>query len=142
MVSAYTTQMDGNTYYVVTMLIFVADKTLNVQNLSLAMVQVTNWHTLGIRLGVPTYQLKNIEQSYPMNNERCKNEMLSVWLQMSPAACWRDVARALHEIDHHVLAKIIHRDYEQGCYLSATGVVLDKQWLKVTCHHTLSCVAM
>ena len=121
MVSAYgTTQMNGETYYIVTMLInnnFVADKTLNVQSLSLALVQVTDWHTLGIRLGVPQHQLKNIEQSYPLNNERCKNEMLSVWLQMSPASCWRDVARALHEIEHHVLAKIVHRDYEQGLLL-------------------------
>ena len=60
---------------------FVADKTLNVHNLSLVLVQVTNWHTLGIRLGVPPYQLKHIEQSYSMNSERCKNQMLSVWLQ-------------------------------------------------------------
>lgn len=96
---------------------FVADKTLIVRNLSLALTQVTNWHTLGIRLGVPPYQLKHIEQNYSMNSERCKNEMLSVWLQTSPAACWRDVVRALHEMEHHVLAKIIHRDYDQGLLL-------------------------
>jgi len=71
-----------------------------VKSLSSALVEVIDWHTLGIRLGVPVNVLKNIEQSYPMNNERRKNEMLSAWLQISPFARWRDVAKALHEMEY------------------------------------------
>ena len=89
---------------------------LNVQNLSLALVDVTNWHTLGIRLGVPVNKLKIIEQSYPMNSERCKHEMLFTWLQMTPFAGWRDVAKALHEMECHHAANTVHRVHESGWY--------------------------
>ena len=98
--------------YQISQLIYVvAGKTLNVQNLSRALVQVTNWHMLGIRLGVPPYKLKTIERNYPKDTERCKNEMLTMWLQMSPTARWRDVVRALHEMDYHVPAKKVYREY-------------------------------
>lgn len=90
---------------------------LNVKTLSSALVEVIDWHTLGIRLGVPMNMLKNIEQSYPMNNERRKNEMLSAWLQMSPFASWRDVAKALHEMEYHHAANTVHRKHESGWYL-------------------------
>ena len=90
---------------------------LNVKSLSSALVEVIDWHTLGIRLGVPVKMLKNIEQSYPMNNERRKNEMLSAWLQMSPFASWRDVAKALHEMEYHHAANTVHRKHESGWYL-------------------------
>ena len=81
------------------------------QDLSRALVRVTDWHMLGIRLGVPPYKLKTIEQNFPRDTERYKNEMLMMWLQISPTARWRDIVRALHEMDHHVLAKKVHREY-------------------------------
>lgn len=90
---------------------FVTGKTLNVQNLSRVLVQVTNWHLLGIRLGVPSHKLKTIEQNYPIDTERCKNEMLTMWLQMFPNARWRDIVRALHEMDYHAPAKKVYREY-------------------------------
>ena len=84
---------------------------INVQNLSRALVHVTNWHTLGIKLGVLPYKLKTIEQSHLMDTERCKNEMLTKLLQILPTARWRDVVRALHEMDHHVPAKKVYREH-------------------------------
>lgn len=90
---------------------FVTGKTLNVQNLSRVLVQVTDWHTLGITLGVLPHKLKTIEKNHPLDTERCKNEMLTMWLQMLPTPRWRNIVKALHDMDYHALAKKVHREY-------------------------------
>ena len=90
---------------------FVTGKTLNVHNLSQVLEEVTNWHTLGIKLDVPSHKLRTIEQNYPRDTERCKNEMLTMWLQMFPTAHWKDVVRALHKMGYHVLEKKVNREY-------------------------------
>lgn len=92
-----------------------AKNELNIRNLSYELtVVVTRWHQLGIRLGIPSYELKKIDKDYPNNTERQMTETLSLWLRYSPSASWKDVVKVLHEMEETVLAERIHNKHIGG----------------------------
>ena len=86
------------------------------QQLSIELKKVEpNWFVFGIRLGVPTYQLKKIEKEYQKESKRCMIEMLDYWLNNNTSSSthtiWNDVVLALEEIDNKALATQIRRDH-------------------------------
>ena len=67
-----------------------------------------DWHTLGIKLGLPVYTLKEIESNYSMHGlDRKRHEMISTWLECDTEASWDKLAHTLKEMGMHVTAKKI-----------------------------------
>ena len=60
--------------------------------------EVTDWHTLGIYLGVKSSILKRIEKNYSGDTERCKTEVIHFWLQNDSEPTWNRLARAVEDM--------------------------------------------
>ena len=86
---------------------------LKVGDLSSELKTVTDWHKLGIHLGLQTYELIQIERDHH-GNERQKREMLDLWLRRKPDAGWRDVVSALEEMEENRVAESICQNYVRG----------------------------
>ena len=74
---------------------------------------VTDWHQLGICLGLQTHELMQIERDH-QGNERRKQEMLDLWLRRKPDAGWRDVVSALKLMEENRVAESIRQNYIRG----------------------------
>jgi len=85
------------------------------KNVTRVLVPVTDWHNLGLQLGVPDYVLKQIQDNYPRNDSRCKSEMLSCWFNNAEEQSWDVIADALETIDYRKLANKI-RGSSDGMY--------------------------
>lgn len=97
---------------------------LKVQQLVEQLQEVDDWHTLGVALGVPVPQLKEIERSNPKEGvRRWKVEMFQYWLNLNPTASWKDVTRALEVLGHLSLAARLKSDYvlQRGQQLESPG---------------------
>lgn len=81
------------------------------QELSNELNLVDDWHSLGVNLGLRGYELHKIEQNYPRNNNRCKNELLDLWLRKTTKPTWEAIAKALCLMDEHVVADGIRKKY-------------------------------
>ena len=69
---------------------------LSVKLLVQAVSNVSDWHSLGLRLDLTMSQLNNVHITYHMHEiERIKAEMFCIWLKSSPNATWADLIRAL-----------------------------------------------
>ena len=75
---------------------------------------VTEWHQLGIQLNVALSELRNIEQNYPRDAERCKSEMVNIWLKQDNDASWWKLAQALYTVGCHVLSKELSQLDQRG----------------------------
>ena len=84
-----------------------------VGDLSSELKPVTDWYQLGIHLGLQTYELIQIEHDHH-GNERRKQEMLNLWLRRKPDAGWRDVVRALQQMEENRVAESIRQNYVRG----------------------------
>ena len=74
-----------------------------------------NWFVFGIALGVPHKKLREIEISFSQGGvKRFVVEMIQYWLDTTPSACWKEVARALEQVDCLALASAIKKEYLWG----------------------------
>ena len=81
-------------------------------------ISVSDWHTLGIQLGLTTSRLNDIHTTYHVHGvKRLKTEMFDAWLKSSPNASWADLITALRNMDENRVAKNI----EEKFYLPITG---------------------
>ena len=78
---------------------------------------VGDWHSLGVKLNLQGYQLREIERNYDENNRR-KNEVLDLWLRNTRNPSWEPVVQALYEMKEKVLADNIRTKY---CCSTAIG---------------------
>ena len=70
-----------------------------------AVSDVTDWHTLGLKLGLAMSQLSGIHVTYHVYGVgRLKSEMFNVWLKSSPNASWADLITALETMNEHRVA--------------------------------------
>ena len=77
-----------------------------------AVSNVTDWHGLGLKLGLTMSQLRGIELTYHMHGQgRLKAEMFDVWLKSSPNASWADLVRALEAMDMYRVASNVRAAY-------------------------------
>ena len=70
---------------------------------------VSDWYQLGLKLGVPDYQLDKIQRNH--SSSQWKLETLKLWLQLKPNASWMNVVRALQRMEENTLAKWIRQKY-------------------------------
>jgi len=86
-------------------------KSLDIRTLTHELKDVTEWFQLGFQLGVRHNKLKQIEQDYSHETERCKAEMLNCWLQGDSESSLSKVVEALQRMDCMVLAQQLEREY-------------------------------
>ena len=72
---------------------------------------VTEWHELGMYLGVHLYELDRIEEECSTNIKRRLQQTLSLWLQRKPNASWLDVVNALRKMGQNRVAESILQKY-------------------------------
>ena len=90
------------------------------KNISSELSSVSNWYQLGIHLGLEPTQLRQIEERSPTEIERCKKDMIELWLRSKPGVSWKHIVTALREMGGEVAtAKWIEQKYviETGVFL-------------------------
>ena len=87
--------------------------TCNTETLSRELTDISGqeWFDLGIQLGVTDASLRNIEANHKGDVQRCKTEMLRVWLQSDPTNSWKELATALERMGKKVLAQSLLEKY-------------------------------
>ena len=76
---------------------------------------ISDWFTLGLNLGVPHHQLKEVRSNYSVEGlGACRRETFSLWLQHTPSASWRDVVGALRQMRENIEAERIEQKYIVG----------------------------
>ena len=88
-----------------------APATPTLKELSNALDSVTNWHSLGVKLGLNGHELYAIDKNFHGDNERCKYEMLSSYLQSAKLPTWKAVTDALQLMGEHTVASKIQAKY-------------------------------
>ena len=91
-----------------------AGSPLTVNQLVVAVSTVTDWHGLGLQLGLAMSQLEQIEQHIVCQMQgpsRLMAEMLNVWLKSSPTASWADLITALKAIGQNKVANDVKTAY-------------------------------
>ena len=86
---------------------------LNAGNLSIELKTVTDWHRLGINLGLQTYELERIELDY-QGNKRRMLQMLDLWLQRPSTTPREDLVSALQQMGQNTVAEGIRQKYIRG----------------------------
>ena len=82
----------------------------DVRGLSNSLVDVSDWHQLGIKLGIPSSELNRIEKDY-QGNDRQKTETFISWLKRTPRASWSDVVSALRQMGENTVAESVRQHY-------------------------------
>jgi len=86
--------------------------TLKVDVLCDELSTVSDWLQLGLKLGVPDYELNVIQRNHPFEGcSRWKLQVLKLWLQIKPNASWINLVRALQQMGERTLAKRIRQKY-------------------------------
>ena len=76
------------------------------------LASVSDWHKLGLNLGVQDYELDQIHRSRPAEGcDGWKRETFSLWLRHTPSASWRDVVGALQQMGEKIVAEMIEQKY-------------------------------
>ena len=87
------------------------------------LMEVLDWHTLGVKLGIPYHSLAEIQINYSAYGiGRQKQEMITTWLQYDTEASWDKLASTLEEMGKHVAANTIWSAYIPG-YRGKTALV-------------------
>ena len=78
---------------------------LTVAELLEELKEVDDWYMMGAYLNVPVRELKKIKATHTQDGvERCKLEMLQYWLDTNMTASWKNIARALEQLNMLTLA--------------------------------------
>ena len=88
---------------------------LTVQNIDKMLKDVLDWHTLGIKLGLPVYTLGAIRIDYIAHGTaRQRHEMITKWLEYDTEASWDKLANGLKQMGKHAVATKIGNTYMPG----------------------------
>ena len=66
---------------------------------------MTRWFFLGVQLDIQSDFLKQIEINYAGDPERCKIEVIDIWLRHYPEPTWNKLAQAVEDMGGH--AKVV-----------------------------------
>ena len=101
---------------------------LSVSLLLSKLTKVVDWYVLGLHLNIPKYELDKIQKQFLLNEgvERCKAEMLDMWLKKEEEPHWRVIVDALERMNSYELAqelRDLHLDENES--QSTTSVCKD-----------------
>ena len=92
---------------------------LSVSLLLSKLTKVVDWYVLGLHLNIPKYELDKIQKQFLLNEgvERCKAEMLDMWLKKEEEPHWRVIVDALEKMKSYELAwelRDLHLDEDES----------------------------
>ena len=70
----------------------------------LVLIELVNWHDVGLQLGVKEYELKKIEHDYRCHDDQ-KREMFSTWLKSVNSPNYHDLIEALEKVGERKAAQ-------------------------------------
>ena len=92
---------------------------LTLKNIDQMLTEVLDWHTLGIKLGIPDHSLWKIQINYSTYGVgRQRQEMISNWLKNDTETSWSKLASVLKEMGCNMVAAKIWNQ----CVLGYRGV--------------------
>ena len=69
-----------------------------------------DWYPLGVQLGLRPATLREIHKNYPLDTDRCRGEMLDLWLRSTSEASWKSLAQAVQGLGRYTsLAQKLRR---------------------------------
>ena len=81
--------------------------------------EVRSWFSLGVQLGIETDYLKHIEKNYAWDPERCKIEVIEIWLHNDPEPTWSKLAHAVEDMGGHArVVETLRANHEGLCNCS------------------------
>ena len=81
----------------------------------LSEVTGADWYPLGVQLGLRPATLREILNNYPLDTERCKQEVLHIWLRNAPDVSWKGLAQAVLALGRYEsLAQKLRRKVSPG----------------------------
>ena len=90
---------------VVVVVVVLVFQSPTVKQLLIAVDKVTDWHQLGLFLGLEMSTLREVHQSFHAEGlPRMKCEVFERWLRTTPGASWEDLVTALEEMGENVVA--------------------------------------
>lgn len=60
-------------------------------------VAAADWFSLGLQLDIRPAKLRDIEKNHPGEVQRCKTDVLDLWLRNAPDVSWEKMADALEQ---------------------------------------------
>ena len=84
---------------------------LDVLTLSNELTSIHNWELLGVKLGIAVPKLDDIKNSSFNDVERCKIKLFDLWLRLNVSPSWRDIVKALEQMEENNLAEYIRQKY-------------------------------
>ena len=86
---------------------------LSVSLLLFKLTKVVDWYVLDLHLNIPKYELDKIQKQFLLNEgvERCKAEMLDMWLKKEEEPHWRVIVDALEKMKNYELAQELRHLY-------------------------------
>ena len=73
------------------------------------MIEVVEWYSIGLQLGVKEYELKRIEQDYSRLRDR-KREMFSIWLRTCDNTNYHALIKVLDAVGESKAAQYIREN--------------------------------
>ena len=106
--------------------------------------EVDNWYMLGAYLNVPVHQLNKIQSTHTHDGvERCKLAVLQYWLDANMTASWKDIARALEQLNMLTLAARLKLKYQRTSPVTAAeGVCVTVHVCMCVCGVCVYCVCV
>ena len=89
---------------------------LDVRNITNLLVDVEDWESVGLELGISETKLSEIRYNRANNANLCKISMVDTWLRIDPEASWEKLAAALEKTGNNVQSQRILN------YISESGV--------------------
>ena len=60
-----------------------------------------DWYPLGVQLGLRPATLREIQRNYSLDTERCRREMLDMWLHNAPQVSWKILAQGVQALNKY-----------------------------------------
>ena len=60
-----------------------------------------DWYPLGVQLRLRPATLREIQRNYPLDTERCKQEVLHLWLHSAPEVSWKTLAHTVQALGRY-----------------------------------------
>lgn len=99
---------------------------LTVKNLSNVLVEVLEWHQLGVNLDLKHYKLNEIAKNKMGDAAACRLAFIDLWLRTDVNASWEKLVEALEKMGEHRTIERIKAEFLHpgviGARSSAQGI--------------------
>ena len=77
----------------------------------LVLIKISDWHDLGLQLGVEDAELEVIQKNNPGDFKVCRRNMFREWLRITPCASYQQLVEALIAVGDVSQAALLSEKY-------------------------------